>query len=59
MNDLRKFNKIFRKDVTFDKKTLKKSLKNQGFTLSLEDTFLKKLQGGGQVDIPPPLPFKG
>ena len=30
-----------------------KATKNQGFTLSLEDTFLEKLQGGG-VKLNPP-----
>ena len=42
---LEKFYEIFRKDVTYDNI---KSHKNQGFTLSLEDTFLKKAQGGGE-----------
>ena len=37
LNDLKNFNEIFRKDVTYDNIT-----KNQGFTLSLEDTFLEK-----------------
>ena len=40
---LEKFYEIFRKDVTYDNI---KSHKNQGFTLSLEDTLLKKAQGG-------------
>ena len=31
-----------------------KVTKDQGFTFSLEDTFFKKLQGGGQIDTPPP-----
>ena len=39
----RSFNKIFRKDVTFDNI---KSHKKQGFTLSLENTFFGKPQGG-------------
>ena len=38
LNDLRNFNKFFRKD---------------GFTLSLEDSFLEKSQGEGSVDSPP------
>ena len=41
MNQLRNFNDIFRKDVTYDNVT-----KNQGFTLTLEDTFLEKQQDG-------------
>ena len=32
-----------------------KVTKNHGFTLSLEDTFLEKPQGAGQID--PPQPF--
>ena len=32
-----------------------KATKNQGFTLSLEDTFLEKSQGG--VKLPPPKAF--
>ena len=31
-----------------------KVTKNQGFTLSLEDTFFEKPQAGGQTDPPPP-----
>ena len=35
-----------------------KVTKNQGFTLSLEDTFFEKPQGGGEIDHPtPPQPF--
>ena len=35
-------------------KIILKVTKNQGFTLSLEDTFLKKPQGdGGQTPAPP------
>ena len=42
----RNFNEIFRKDVTYDNiKTHK--LTSQGFTLTLEDTFLEILQEGG------------
>ena len=33
-----------------------KVTKNQGFTLSLEDTFFEKPQGGGQIDTLPPSP---
>ena len=47
---LEKFYEIFRKDVTYDNI---KSHKNQGFTLSLEDTFLKKAQGGGESNWSP------
>ena len=36
-------------------KIILKMTKNQGFTLSLEDTFFKKPQGGSQIN-PPPLP---
>ena len=32
---------------------ISKVTKNQGFTLSLEDTFLEKSQGGGQIETPP------
>ena len=49
MNDLRNFNEIFRKDMTYDNT---KSHKSQGFTLSLEDTFFKKPQRGF-ILIPP------
>ena len=35
-----------------------KATKNQGFTLSLEDTFLEKLQGGGQIESPSRLRIK-
>ena len=35
LNDLRNFNEFFREDVAYDND--KKSQKNQGFTLSLED----------------------
>ena len=37
------FDEIFRRDVTYDNL---KSHKKQGFTLSLKNTFLEKLQGG-------------
>ena len=37
--------------------TILKVTKNQGFTLSLEDTFLEKPQGGGGWNWPS-LPFK-
>ena len=29
-----------------------KVTKNQGFTLSIEDAFFEKPQGGGQIDLP-------
>ena len=35
-----------------------KVTKNQGFTLSLEDTFFEKPQGGGQFDPPAVLGLK-
>ena len=44
LNDKRTLNEIFRKDVTYDNI---KSHKKQGSTLSSEDTFLEKPQGGG------------
>ena len=44
LNDLRNFNGIFRKDVTYDNF---KSNKNQGFTLSLDDTILENLRWVG------------
>ena len=44
LNDLRSFNEIFRKDVAYANIIIHKK---PGFTLSLEDTFLKKPQGGG------------
>ena len=38
-------------------KIILKVIKNQGFTLSLEDAFFEKPQGRGcQVDPPPPPP---
>ena len=36
--------------------TILKVTKNQGYTLSLEDTFLEKPQGGSQIDSLPPPP---
>ena len=42
LNDLRNFNEIFRKDVTYDNI---KGHKKQVFTLPLEDTFFEKPQG--------------
>ena len=36
-------------------KIILKVTKNQGFTLSLEDTFFEKPQGGCQIDPPSPL----
>ena len=38
LSDLRNFNDIFRKDVTYDNIKIKK----KGLILSLKDTFLKK-----------------
>ena len=35
-------------------KIILKVTKNQGFTLSLEDTVFEKPQGGGQIDAPAP-----
>ena len=43
MNNLRNFNGIFRKVVTYDKF---QGNEKHGFTLSLGDTFLEKLQEG-------------
>ena len=37
-------------------KIIVKVTKNQGFALSLEDTFFEKPQGRGQIDSPPPFP---
>ena len=37
--------KVFRKDVTYNKV---KCRKKQGFTISLENTFLEKTQEGGR-----------
>ena len=34
-------------------KIILKVTKNQGFTLSLEDTFFEKLEGGSQFEPPP------
>ena len=39
-------NQIFRKYVTYDIKSHKKVTRKEGFTLSSEDTFLEKSQGG-------------
>ena len=44
LNDFRKFNEIFRKDVAYDNI---ESHKKQGFILSPENTILEKAQGGG------------
>ena len=46
MNDLRNFNEIFRKGVTYD------NIKKQAFTVSLEDTVWEKPYGGGQFYSP-------
>ena len=48
----RNFSEIFRKDKTYDNI---KSHKKYGFTLSLEDAFLEKLQKG--VKFTPPCYF--
>ena len=37
-------------------KTILKFIKNQGFTLSLEDTFFEKPQAGVKLTPPPPPP---
>ena len=51
LNYLRNFNEIFKKDVDYDNiKSHKKSI----FTVSLENTFFKKSQRGGQIDLPRP-----
>ena len=58
-NIWRNFNEIVRKDWLM---IILKVTKTQGFTLSLEDTFLEKPQEGGQIDHnnPPfPQPFQG
>ena len=34
-------------------KIILKVTKSQGFTLSVEDIFFEKPQGGGQIDLPP------
>ena len=50
----RKFNEIFREDVTSDNVKIHK---DQWFTISLGDTFLEKPLGrgggGGEIDHPP------
>ena len=43
LNNLKNFNEIFKKDVTYD--NIKSPKKKQGFTLSLEDAFLEKTTG--------------
>ena len=48
LNDSRNFNKIVRKDVTYDNIVTKK----HGFIVCLEDAFLKKPQGS-QIDPTP------
>ena len=49
LNDLRNFNKILRKDGTYDDI---KSHKKPGFTLSLEDLFFEKRQGLSNLTPP-------
>ena len=55
LNNMRIFNEIFRKDVTYDNI---KSHKNQDLALSPEDTFLEKPEGeaGCQIDFTPSPP---
>ena len=40
--------------VSIDGKNFHKVTKSKGFTLSLEDAFLEKPQGGGDQTDPPP-----
>ena len=55
LNDLRNYNEMFRKDVTYD--NIKSLKKKQGFTMSLKSTILEKPQGGGGgVKLNPPGP---
>ena len=49
LKDFRNFNEIFRKSVAIDNI---KSHKRQGFAPSLENAFLEKPQGEGQIDPP-------
>ena len=39
-------------------KIILKVIKNQGFTLFLEDTFFEKPQGVDQIDLHPPRRFR-
>ena len=49
-----KKSEILMEIVSIDGKNFHKVTKNKGFTLSLEDAFLEKPQGGGdQIDPPP------
>ena len=50
MNELRNFNEIFKKNVTYDNM---KTNNKQSFTLSLENTFLEKpgAEGVCQTDL--------
>ena len=48
IGDLRNFSEIFRKDKTYNNI---KSHTKQGFTLSLEDEFLEKLQWGVKLTL--------
>ena len=54
LKDLRNFNEIFRKDVTYDNiKSHRKTWASP--SLSLKNTFLEKPPGveSGQIDLPP------
>ena len=44
LNELRNFNKIFKKDVTYD--NIKSHKKAQGFAIYLKKTFLEKPKEG-------------
>ena len=44
LNELRNFNEIFKKDVTYD--NIKSHKKAQGFAIYLKNTFLEKTQEG-------------
>ena len=52
LNDLRNFNEIFRKHLLIFIFIIVKVTKKLGFTISLENTFIKKVTGGGQIDFP-------
>ena len=49
LSDWKNFSEIFRKDKTYDNI---KSHKKHGFTLSLENAFLEKLQKGAKFTPP-------
>ena len=48
---MRNLNEIFRKNLTYE--NVKSQKKMQGFTISSEDPFSEKPQGG-QIDLPQP-----